>query len=352
MIHKAAIIGYGGMAGWHERVIKERVPEIEIKGAFDVRPEALERAAESGLVAYESLDALLNDKELDIIIISTPNNFHKDLSIASMRHGKHVICEKPVTMNATELLDIMAVQRETGLVFSAHQNRRWDNDFRTVLETINQGLIGKPYFIESRIEGSRQYLHGWRGHKINGGGMLLDWGVHLIDQLMWGIKEKVVSIFAELVSVSSKEVEDNCKLVLRFESGLSAHIDLFMNSFINLPRFRVMGTEGTVVVKNWSGTDGEIVKLGDETEPEWKEHIVYTDAGPTRSMALRPKHTILTLPLPTTKVDNADYYRNFAAVVEGKAEIFVKPEESLRVMKVLDLAFQSNTLGQSIKCEI
>ena len=92
MKHTWAVIGFGGMGGWHFQNIKDRLPEIHIKGAYDVRPEALKSAEEKGMYAYSSLEELLNDKEVDLVTIAVPNNFHKDLSIQCLRAGKNVIC--------------------------------------------------------------------------------------------------------------------------------------------------------------------------------------------------------------------------------------------------------------------
>ena len=75
-MHTLAIIGFGGMGSWHARNIMERVPEIRVKGAYDIREEALNKAREMGLRAYGSLQELLDDAEVDLVTIATPNNFH------------------------------------------------------------------------------------------------------------------------------------------------------------------------------------------------------------------------------------------------------------------------------------
>ena len=174
-MHTLAIIGFGGMGSWHARNIMERVPEIRVKGAYDIREEALVKAREMGLRAYGSLQELLDDAEVDLVTIATPNNFHRPLAIQALRAGKNVISEKPVTLNARELEEIIAVRDETGKLFSVHQNRRWDKDYCIIKKVLSEGTIGTPYFIESRVQGSRGAMHGWRGYKVNGGGMLLDW---------------------------------------------------------------------------------------------------------------------------------------------------------------------------------
>ena len=175
--HNLAVIGYGGMGSWHCQNVSEKIPQICVYGAWDIRPEALDKAREKGLYTYSSLDELLEDREVELVTIAVPNNFHKELAIACLRAGKNVVCEKPVTMNAGELEEIMAVAQETGKLFSVHQNRRWDKDYRIVRKIIEDGKLGTPYFIESRVQGSRGAMYGWRGYKVNGGGMVLDWGV-------------------------------------------------------------------------------------------------------------------------------------------------------------------------------
>jgi scyllo-inositol 2-dehydrogenase (NADP+) len=351
MKHRLAVIGYGGMGGWHHENIKERVPEIEVVGAYDVRPEALEKAKERGLHAYASQDELLRDKSIDIVTIATPNDFHKPIAIACLEAGKNVVCEKPVTLNAGELEDILAVANRTGKLFTVHQNRRWDKDYRIVKKAIEDGLIGKPYFVESRVQGSRGSMYGWRGHKQNGGGMLLDWGVHLIDQVMDLFREPVVSVNGHLFGIFGDEVDDNIKLLIKFESGVSVMLEMSTNCFITLPRWHVSGTEGTLRVQSWS-CDGEIVKLKPDSEMEWADDIVYTEAGPTRTMAPRPKTTTEELPLPEVKTDWTDFYYNVVDVLNNKAEPIVKPKQLLRVMRVIDAIFLSAEIGHGIVCRI
>lgn len=352
MKHVIAFIGYGGMAGWHHSMIKENFPDFTVRGAYDIRPEVREGMKEKGLYAYESAEELLADQEVDLVTIAVPNNFHKDYSIACMRAGKNVICEKPVTMNAAELEEVIAVSKETGKIFTVHQNRRWDRDYRIVRKVLEEGTIGKPYFIETRVQGSRGSMHGWRGYRENGGGMLLDWGVHLLDQLLDMIPAKVVSVAAHLDTVFSGDVDDNVKVFLKFENGVSALLEFSTNCFINHPRWHVSCTDGTMVVEDWE-CNGRIVKLAENAEEmAWADDIVYTAAGPTRTMAPRPAHTQQVLDLPEVKTDWADYYRNVIETIEGTQKLIVKPEQCLRVMKLIDLLFYVNEHGGAATCNI
>lgn len=346
---RSAIIGYGGMGGWHHDSIKEKVTGLEVVGAYDIRPEALEKAASKGLRTYATPEELLADGEIDLVTVATPNNFHKDLVIRCLESGKHVVCEKPVAMNAAELTEMIAASERTGRLFSIHQNRRWDRDYAIIKKLVQDNTLGKPYFIESRVQGSGGGMHGWRGHKINGGGMLYDWGVHLLDQLLDMIDSKVVSVTAHMVSRFSDEIDDNTKVLLRFENGVSALCEMATNCFQPLPRWHVSFENGTAVVKGWSA-EGEIVQLAEGGKMEWTDEIVYTEAGPTRTMAPRPVNTTKHSPLPEVHTDWSDYYHNIVAVLEGRAELIVKPAQALRVMQVIDLAFESQKQGVGLVC--
>lgn len=352
MKHTMAIIGFGGMGGWHCQSVTEKIPELTVKGAWDIREEARTRVSEWGLYVYSSLEELLADGEVDLVTIAVPNNYHKDLAIQALRAGKHVVCEKPVTLNAAQLEEIIAVSKETGRLFSVHQNRRWDKDYRIVREVLESGRIGEPYFIESRVQGSRGAMYGWRGYKVNGGGMLLDWGVHLLDQIMDMIPSPVVSVDAHLQSVFSNEVDDNIKLFLRFENGVSALLEMSTNCFVNLPRWHVSCTNGTVVVNDW-GCGGKTVQLREDADQmAWDDDIVYTEAGPTRTMAPRPSYTTKEETLPEVHTDWSDYYHNIVDVIDNGAELIVKPTQCLRVMRVIDLLFESQEKKHGIACYI
>ena len=271
--------------------------------------------------------------------------------IRCLESGKNVVCEKPVAMNAAELTEMIAASERTGRLFSVHQNRRWDKDYVIIKKLVQENTIGKPYFIESRVQGSSGGMHGWRGHKINGGGMLYDWGVHLLDQLMDMIDSPVVSVTAQLQSLFSDEIDDNVKLLLQFENGVSALCTMETNCFIPLPRWHMCCEQGTVVVESWSA-QGEIVQLAEGSKMEWTDEIVYTEAGPTRTMAPRPVNTTKHSPLPEVHTDWSDYYNNIVAVLDNRAELIVKPAQVLRVMRVIDLAFESSRQGVGLSCHI
>ena len=348
MSYQMAIIGMGGMAGWHVRNIAEYIPEIKVVGGYDVRAEANTTAEkEWGIKVYASAEEIYADKSIDMVLIATPNDVHKDYAIKCMEAGKHVICEKPVTMDAPEMEEVLAVARKTGKLFSVHQNRRWDKDYLTVRKILAEGLLSKPHNIESRVQGSRP-LYGWRRFKQNGGGLLLDWGIHLLDQMMDLIPEKVVSVQGHLHYIGGDEIDDVFTVLLRFENGCSGMVSISTKCYVPLPRWHVSCDDGTAVVEDWE-LKGKIVKQADPNEKDWTENLVYTAAGPTRIMLPRPKETTIETPLPEiTGTHWTDYYKNIVDVLKGKAELRVTGEQALRVMKVIDAVFESNKTGAAI----
>lgn len=349
MEHKLGIIGYGGVGSWHHKN-SVKIPGLKVTSAYDIDPARLEVAAQNGLTVYDNVDDFIKKGDFSIVLVATPNNFHMHYSIMAMDAKKHVVCEKPVAMSLSELNEMVAASKRNGVLFTVHQNRRWDKDYKIVKKVLSEGTIGKPYTIESRVHGQNGIVHGWRAYKVAGGGMLFDWGVHLIDQLLFMIDEKVTQVYCQLFSIKTPEVDDYFKLLLTFESGLSAQIEVGTYCLEKMPRWYINADHGSVLVKNWE-CEGKITKAS-ETVMEWEPEIVQTVGGPTRTMAPRPKETLEELPLPQIESEWADYYKNVLAYLDGKDDIIVKQEEIIRVMKVIEAAFLSDKQKSSVDCMI
>lgn len=353
MKHKMAMIGYGGMARHHKDILKD-YPRAEFKGMFDLDPEVMKKIKEDGFYAYSSKEEIFADAEIDCVTIATTNEVHKELAIEAMAAGKNVICEKPVTINSAELVEIMEAAKKYNKVFTIDQNRRTNRDFVLMKRKVEEGVLGDVYVIESRVEGSRGMPAGWRTLKRLGGGMMLDWGVHLIDQLMYmydGIKVK--DVYCKMFSIQYPEVDDNFRMTMTFENGVTAHIEVSTNNYITHPRWYVLGKDGTLEITNWE-CEGKIVRCIDK-EDKWAEEIFYTAAGPTKTMAPRNENSVETIELcmPEDVVDDLTVvYDQYLDAVEGKAELTIKPEQALRVMKVMEAAFESAEQGITVKTDI
>lgn len=327
-----AIVGFGGMAHWHRDLISS-IDHLQVRGTWDIDPARQKEAGELGLTAYKSLEDTLADEAVDIVLCATPNDVHKEVVIRALRAGKHVVCEKPAAMDSREFEEMMAAARETGKVLAVHQNRRWDEDYRTARRIYEEHTLGDVFRIESRVHGSRGIPGDWRHEKEHGGGMLLDWGVHILDQALQMIPEKVRRIYATFDHVTNELVDDGFNADLTFENGLIYHLEVGTSNFVNLPRWYMLGRDGTAVIRDWD-LSGEIVRVTD-----WNKRDavpIRTAAGLTKTMAPRTEETIHTGPLPVERADIRDYYRNIMDVISGKAEQIVKNEEVLRVLRLME----------------
>jgi len=342
---KMAIVGFGGMGNWHRELI-ETIAHLEVKGVYDIKAERQDYARSLGLKAYESLEAVLADEEITLILCATPNDVHKEVVIQALDAGKHVVCEKPATMHASDFEEMMAAQKTARLF--VHQNRRWDEDYLTVRKILAENLLGPVYKIESRVHGSRGIPGDWRGTVEHGGGMVLDWGVHILDQALQMTDSKVKKVYATMTHVTNELVDDGFTVQLFFENGLDFMLEVGTSNFISLPRWYVLGRDGSAVVRDWD-LSGEMVRVTD-----WDKNDavpVKTAAGLTKTMAPRTEDTIKTEKLPVVHSDIRDYYRNVMDTISGKAEQIVKNEEVLRVLRLMEAVFESARKNQVVDFE-
>lgn len=347
--HKLGVIGYGGMGSYHH--LKIAKPDgLAYTAACDIQPDRREKAAEAGLAVFSDAQTFLEKSDVEAVLVATPNHLHFDLAMAALEHGKHVICEKPATLNAGQFATLMQEARKRNLLLTSHQNRRMDKDFRIIRRILGEGTLGEVFRIETRVEGSRGIADTWRRKKEYGGGMLYDWGVHLIDQLLHLVPGKVTSVFMRQQHLIPSDADDNFRLELEFDTGLSALVEIGTCNFIMHPLWYVLGRKGSAQIDYWD-LQGKIVQLTNENV-KWENEIRPNIAGPSITMAPRAEDTVRTLPLPDAEVDKGIFYRNFAAALEGSAQLWVKPEETLRVMKVIDLAFASAEANQVLHCDI
>ncbi|MFV0401548.1 MAG: Gfo/Idh/MocA family protein [Oscillospiraceae bacterium] len=341
-----AIVGYGGMGKWHTKTIA-KIDEAELIGIYDIDPARGLEAQENGIRAFSSLEELLDTPGIDVVTVAIPNDCHLSTACQIMDRGIGVVVEKPVALSSAEVEELMRCSKKNGVLFTVHQNRRWDEDYLVTKKLYDENTLGPIFNIESRVHGSRGIPGDWRNRKAQGGGMVLDWGVHLLDQMdqMMGDR-KLISVCAQLSNVTNEEVDDGFRAIFLYESGLNYLVEVGTSNFINLPRWYVQGENGSAVVQDWE-RNGEIVMVSD-----WERRDavpVVTAAGLTKTMAPRTEETIERFPLPDLSADIRDYYQNIRAVIKDGAEPIVKQEEVLRVMKIMEAIFRSAEENQVVK---
>ena len=347
MQHNLAIVGLGGMGNWHRETI-QNINGLDVIGSFDIKDDRQKFAESCGIKAYASLDDLLADDNVDIVLVSTPNDCHKEIAIKALRAGKNVVCEKPAALSSDEFAEMIKASEETGKFLTVHQNRRWDEDYLTMKKIYDENMLGGVFTIESRVHGSRGIPGDWRQLPEHGGGMVLDWGVHILDQLLQMVKSKVISVYADTTHVTNELVDDGFTAVLMFENGIKAVAEVGTSNFISLPRWYMMGRDGTAVINGWD-LNGEIVSCVDYDK---KDAVpVKTAAGLTKTMAPRTEETIKKSPLPIVKSDIRDFYRNVMGVIDKTEQPKIKLDEVMRVMRLMEAVFRSAKTGNVIAFE-
>ena len=349
------IIGHGFMGHEHETMLTE-MEGIRVVGFSDRDPEAL-ADVKPGLKRYTDNTELIHDPEVQVVLIAANNNQHRDLVIQAAGAGKDIICEKPVAMNLRELDEMEAACKEHGVKFTVHHQRRFDPDYRTAKNIYDSGTLGDVYTIKSSLYGFNGNMHDWHIFVEEGGGMLYDWGVHLLDQILWmmpGVKLK--SVFADIRNVINTEVDDYFKILMKFENNVMAEVELgtyYLSDKMHDKWFErhwfMGGNKGSAYVDGFH-PEGKIVRThGLLTNVSG--HRTMTAAGPTRSFGPPPEGKIYTEELPLATTSHRDYFENYKRAYAGEEPFLVQIPEMRRVLRLMDAVRESGRTGKSIDFE-
>ena len=352
---RIAVIGHGFMGHEHETMLSQ-MEGFRLVGFSDRDPKQLDDVRE-GLKRYESNEALLVDPEVDVVLIAANNNQHHDLVIQAAEAGKDIICEKPVAMSPEELDDMVRVTNECGVKFTVHHQRRLDQDFRIMKEIFDQKALGDVYMMKNSLYGFNGNMHDWHVYISEGGGMLYDWGVHLIDQILFMIPEaKITSIYADVRNVINFEVDDYFKILLRFDNHVMAEVELGTYLLADKPQDKwferhwiMSGNKGTAYVDGFE-PEGKIVRTT-ELLTNVRGSRTMTAAGPTRSFGPPAPGKIITEDVPKVNTCHRDYFENYKKAYYGEEDFLVKIPETRRVLAVMDAVRKSAETGKSVDFE-
>ena len=339
------IIGYGGMGSWHVGHA-QKSDCVNLLGIYDIKEERRTLARENGIYAYDSLDAVIADERVELCTVAIPNDAHHDTVIRLLEGGKNVICEKPVALSSAELSEMIAAAKKSGKLFTVHQNRRWDVDFLASRRLREEGKIGKILRVESRIHGANGIPGDWRRRKAHGGGMILDWGVHLIDQMLKILPGKITKVYCECTHIRFSEVDDGFYLTITFDDGAVGTVEVGTCNYIPLPRFYIKGEYGTAIIDDWR--NNMRVVRDKLNGPAKDQKPVETAAGLTKTMAPRTEETVTTWEEERPASDVHDFYRNVCRAIDGIEAQYVTHDEVMRVMRVMEAAFASDAAGAPI----
>lgn len=344
---KLGIAGFGFMGHCHAKTMAG-FEEIELIAVADTNPLQLQDAPD-GVETYDSIDAMLAGADIDAVIISTPNPSHFEMVEKSARSGKTIICEKPAAMSVEEFDRMIAVTREYGVLFTVHQQRRWDMDYRVMKEVYDQKLLGDVYVIKSQLYGFNGNMHDWHIYPEMGGGMLYDWGVHLIDQILDMVDAEIDSVFADLQNVINEQVDDYFNILIKFKNGILAEIELGTYYLTPKRGWFMGGNKGSAVIDDFGG-DGKIIRTARLLD-NVPGKITMTAAGPTRSFGPAPPGLLLEESLPKVKAEHRDFFVQFLKAFHGEETAIVKPEQVRRVLGVMEAVRESARTNEAVRPE-
>jgi len=283
-------------------------------------------------------DELCAEPNVDLVVVATPNPSHFELAAKALQAGKHVVVDKPFTITSADADELIALSRKMDRVLSVFQNRRWDGDFLTVRQILEQKRLGHLAEHESRFDRFRPALKSgaWREQAIPGSGVLFDLGSHLIDQavVLFGRPQ---GIFADL-----RRQRDGAVAVDSFEVRLeysALKVTLKAGSLVcePSPRFVLYGTQGSYLKFGLDPQEEALKQGGSPAQPNWGAEPEEAWGAITQcdGNLMRAKY-------PTLAGCYPEYYTNVYRAIARKDELAVKPQEAREVIRLIELAQQSS----------
>ncbi len=337
---KLALWGIG-RAGYNmHRMELELFPEMfEIAGAYDIIPERMDKLRElhPACKSYPSAEAMLADPDIEVVAVAVRSNDHVDFAIQVLEAGKFCVAEKPVALNYADALRLKAVSdRYPGKLLCRH-NRRFEACFHHVQEIIATGVLGDIYEIKlTRHSYNRRT--DWQVFKDEGGGMLNNWGPHLIDHALRFINAPLESLWSDIKQIAALgDAEDHVKAVLRGTNGVTVDIEISGGVALPSPVYAVYGTRGSLV-----SVDEKTIKLKyldmDKTEPpEPASHETQELPGTFGGRAAMTwiEKTVDTAPESGSKV--TDIYKYVYETVRENKPYPIPVEQAVEIVRISDM---------------
>lgn len=333
------IIGFGLSAAVFHAPILTQIPQLHLSAIVSSRREAV-LTHYPNVTVYSNTNDLFNDPNIDLIIITAPNQEHFPLAKAALENGKHVIVEKPFVLNSQQGEALIALAEKQQRLLSVYHNRRWDNDFMALQKYLFDGVLGNIYSCEIRFERFRPVVDAnkWREQPGAGTGILYDLGSHLIDQALclFGWPKTIYADIAAQRGTAS--ADDYIHLLLGYEK---LKVILHASSVAKKPspRFVVHGDKGSFI-KYGMDPQENILRM---------EHGFAASAGQDLENELeliledRASKTILT------KGDYAEYYRQIYQAITHNTPAPVTAQQALACITLIECAQQSAEQGKQIK---
>jgi predicted dehydrogenase len=285
-----------------------------------------------------TLEELLADPAVELVIVNTPNYTHYAYAKQALLAGKHVIVEKPFTVTEEEGKELISIAAKTGKKLSSYQSRRFDSDYRTVKRIVDSGVLGKIVEAEIHYDRFTPSLSP-KVHKETAGpgrGLLYDLGSHLIDQALqlFGDPE---SIFADLFIIRDNSQVDDYMEVLLYYPGLRVRLKSSYLVREPLPAFSLFGHRGTFLKTRGDVQESHLLKGELPGGPDWG-----IESESTRGLL----HTeidgkIVRELVHTEKGNSMDYFDGIYEAIRNDKPLPVTAEQGLRIIRVIEKAYES-----------
>ena len=317
---RTAIAGFGLSGKIFQAPFIHADPNYELKKVYERKTE---RAKEEypDVQIVRSFEELLTD-DIDLVIISTPNDTHVPFAKQAMAAGKHVVVEKPVAATSTEAAELCAFAKKQGVVFSVFQNRRLDSDFLTVKKLIEEGALGEVLDYEAHYDRFERGVNPkpWKAAGGAGVGVLYDLGVHIIDQayVLFGMPNEVYADFRQQRPESPGI--DNFEVILYYDK-VKAILSAGEVVARQGPHYMVSGRRGTFIKYGEDVQEAALLAGKRPPAPDWDAEgeecwgTLYYDDGAQ----------ILEKKIPTVVSSYARYYENLYEVITAGAPALVPP---------------------------
>lgn len=335
---KTALCSFG-MSGW-----VFHAPFIHLHEGFELyavfeRTKNLGEEKYPGIKTFRSLEAMLADDAIELVIVNTPNYTHFEYAKLALLAGKHVVVEKPFTNTVAEAEELIALAKKQNKKLSVYQNRRWDSDFKTVQHVVQQKLLGEVVEAEIHFDRFNASL-SYKLHKETpgpGAGILPDLGPHLIDQALqlFGMPEAVFADATNMRSIS--QVEDYMELLL-FYKNLRVRLKGSYLVREALPAYIFHGSKGSFIkpradVQEVDLQKGKTPDAEDwGTEPEEGKGLLHTD---------KDGKNIIREYISSERGNYMAFYDGLHQALRHDKPLPVSAEDGLKVIRIVEAAFKS-----------
>ncbi len=344
---RVGLVGFG-MAGrvFHAPLISS-VEGLELAAAVE-RHTDLAAERYPGITTCRSLEAMLSDASLGLLVVATPSGSHFEAARQILEAGRNAVVDKPMAVSSAEIARLMELADARKLLLAPFHNRRWDSDFRTIQKLMHEGSLGRFVHLESTFDrwspGSTR--RPWKDDPAQGGGILLDLGTHLADQalVLFGKPE---AVSAEIERERDGEgSDDSFTMRLRYPA-FSVTFASNCLSALARPRFHLRGTKGNY----WKwGLDPQEAALNQITricDPAWGQEPV-ANWG---TLSVDVDGGMVTHPVAPLPGDYRLYYAGVRDALLGKSPAPVTALEAWRVARLLEWAVESSVQRREIACD-